>query len=153
MKREVLIAIITGFVIGLAITFGVYKAQQWYQDSLEDQSVDPTPTPQPQAMEVDTVGLEILEPEQFDFVETDQVELVGVAPANAFITVSTPSQDLLVQADEQGEFETTVDLDPNVNPIQVTSLTLDGQKQEQSITVTYLEPSEDTNQSETGTEE
>lgn len=137
MKKEVIIAIIIGFGIGLAITFGIYQAQKSYVNQtvsdLESTSVSsPTPEPQPEHY------LDIVAPEDFGLVETDVVTITGFTSPEAYVTILSENDEVIVQANQAGSFTTEFELEENANILSLTALDADGNKVETSLTITYL---------------
>jgi len=120
MKKEVVLAIITGFIIGLLITFGIYTART----SLEkNQSPDTTVSAQPTGnfQTSSPTGLTITKPQNHTLVDTDTVQLHGATFPNATITLITTLKNQIITANGDGDFTTDLELEGGLNQILITS--------------------------------
>lgn len=134
MKKEVVLAIIVGFSLGLIITLGIYTARRALRrqtpvTSSPQASASPSPTP--------SHGLTITSPAEEALLDQDKVILQGMTTPNSLVTVITPQDNLIVTANSTGEFQTQVSLVGGVNQLQIVALTPDGQRAETSLTLTY----------------
>ena len=135
MKKEVVLAIVIGFGLGLVITLGIYTAKK----ALKDRQVGPTPTPTPkvQASPLPSHSLTILSPETDSLLDQDQVTLTGTTTPNSLVTVLTEETEILVYADASGRFEADLDLISGSNDITVISLTPEGQTAQANLNLVY----------------
>jgi len=120
MKKEVVLAIITGFVIGLLITFGIYTART----SLEkNQSPDATASAQPTGnlQPSSPTGLTVIKPLNYTLVDTDEIQVQGTTFPNATITLITTVENSIVTADDDGDFTIQLELEGGLNQIQITA--------------------------------
>lgn len=134
MKKEVVLAIIVGFSLGLIITLGIYTARRALRrqtplTSPPETSASPSPTP--------SHGLTITSPTEEALLDQDKVILQGLTTPNSLVTVITPQDNLIVTANSAGEFQTQISLVGGVNQLQIVALTPDGQRAETSLTLTY----------------
>ena len=136
MRKEVFWAILIGFVIGLIITFGVYKANQ----ALQQTTASPTPSPTPLSTPTPSPPpplLTISEPEDETLTDQATIPLKGQAAPEAVIAVITEEGEQLFQADENGYFETELELVGGANEIKVIAVSKEGQREEKTLTVVY----------------
>jgi hypothetical protein len=138
MKKEVLIAIVIGFALGLLITFGIWTANKALKTQSEvpteetktETTVEPTPTPA-------GFTLSILSPEDEALIDTSKTELKGLSIANAVIVIVAEKEEKIIEADENGSFATEVSLVRGINEITVTAFNQEGEKTSQTLNVVY----------------
>jgi len=136
MKKEVFIAIIIGFILGLIITFGIYRANQALkQQKTTKPTIAPTAIPSPPAPE--KINLEISKPENNLVIQEKKVTVSGQAEPKTAIAFLAENYEDLVLSDEKGLFSAEIPLVGGANRIKVIALAPDGQKQEKTITLVY----------------
>ena len=134
MKKEVVLAIIVGFSLGLVITFGIYTARRALRRQapvISSPEASPSPSPTP------SHGLTITSPAEEALLDQDKVTLQGLTTPNSLVTIITPQDNLLVTANSAGEFQIQISLVGGVNHLQIVSLTPDGQRAEANLTLVY----------------
>ncbi len=137
MRKEIIVAIAVGFIIGLIITFGIYTAnralKQKSQPTAELPSVEEPPSPPPPPTPI----LEITEPGNNLVVKKNKVTVSGKAdPKTTIAILAEDFEDLLV-ADEEGIFSLEVPLTGGANEIKVVAMNKSGEKEEKIITIVY----------------
>jgi len=139
MRKEVVIAIILGFVLGLLITGGIWWTTKSSQSDVPDQSSDVslTPSPSPTEFLSKEIPLEISEPKSDIIVETESLKLKGETLPQAVVVIIYPEGESIVEADDEGNFESTVILKGGANEIRVTVYDEKGNKREEIITLVY----------------
>ncbi len=133
MPKEIFLAVFAGSILGLVIAFGIWRANlalKPQQVPVEQQSASFDPT-------TGQFGLSLNKPQNEDLVTVSPTTLSGVTKAGSWITVSTESQDYLLQAENNGSFEQAVELGGGVNQIVVTAFDEDGDSIEQNINIVY----------------
>jgi len=138
MKKEVVIAIIVGFVLGLAITFGIYTAQK----ALKNKQV-PTESPSSQIDLTPSHSITITSPENEALVDNEEVTLTGTTTSLSSITIISQDSQIITTANEQGNFTATLELSGGANPINITSYDPDGNQAETQIVIAYSTQFED----------
>jgi hypothetical protein len=138
MKKEVVLAILIGLVLGLFITYGVYQARQNSDEQAvtDIQQIENQETPAPTGGELDRSGeLVVYNPEN-ETVQTERVtKIAGKAPANAFVVIYVNDTPLVTQADKTGNFSKEVELTDLSNVISVHSVDEDGETNQVKKTV------------------
>jgi len=134
MKKEVLIAIIVGFSLGLIITFGIYRAQKSLKDRAESKN---TTQESAQTDGTTNIALSITQPEDGSITDEDIITVGGITKKNALITIISSEDHQTTQADELGNFSVEFSLDAGENQIHITSFSDDDTKQEKTISVVY----------------
>jgi len=102
------------------------------QEVIPTTDIQPTPT----VISVNTSGslwLQVLSPQDEAVVTTAQMDVIGLAPAAAVITIN--DDILIVGAD--GQFKTTVSLDEGPNLIEIIASDVNGNETSLLLTVTY----------------
>jgi len=138
MKKEILIAIVIGFALGLLITFGIWTANKAILTKSEappeekevQEIVEPTPIP---------VGfsLNILSPQDETLIDTNKAEIKGSSVAAAIIVIVAENGEKIIEADENGSFATEVSLVRGINEITITAFNQEGEKTSETLSVVY----------------
>lgn len=141
MKKEVLLAILLGFGIGLLIALGVVTARSALKEHSQQppeaegaESADQRPSSQ---NEPGDHSLVITSPGNNDVVADEQLTVVGSTSPGSVLAITTEDENLLVEVDELGQFGQTVELVGGVNLIRVVSFSAQGERQEAEVTVIY----------------
>lgn len=135
MSKEVWVAIIIGFLLGIAITFGVYTANQAL---LARKTPSPSPTIlKPEETPVPTTNFSISYPADEVVIDKPEITITGQAPKGSIIVILGEKSEEFAQADSQGIFTTNIDLIKGLNRIKVIALVSDEEKIEKTITLVY----------------
>lgn len=140
MKKEVFTAIIIGFSIGLAITFGLhYLSRPPAETSIMESEVTPSPA------ESELPDHQITLSGEITSYVTDQpiYTISGSTTPDSFISIISTSQSSLLSASDTGSFTSPITLDPGPNIVQITSFHPDGDQDAAYIDITYIPPRED----------
>lgn len=136
MRKEVLVAIIIGFGLGLVITFGIWTANKALKEAAptttaptEEEEVTPTPTP--------TLELVIISPENNIISEEEIIEVSGQTTPRAIIAVTYPEGEKLFEADEDGSFSTEISLVGGDNLIEISVFNDEGDETTEILTIVY----------------
>ena len=135
MKKEVLFAIIIGFIIGLVITFGIYTAQSAIQSKTSQSSNKKQDSTT--ATTDSSHKLTIISPTNEALFTQDSVPITGTTSPGSIVVIVSTSQELFARADGQGNFSVDVELSGGVNNFDIVSYQDDGNKIDQSLTLTY----------------
>lgn len=136
MRKEVLFAVIFGVILGGIILFGINLANNSVNNSPAAtnptptvQNVSPTPTPQV------SNKFDILIPQDHSVITEDTTTIRGTAKPNSSIAIMTESNDLLIEASQEGTFSAQINLVPGVNKIKVVQADKDHNTQTISLSV------------------
>ncbi|MBI2405831.1 hypothetical protein HYV21_02155 [Candidatus Microgenomates bacterium] len=132
MRKEVLIAILLGATLGLAIAFGVYRANLALRSTPTTTQATPAPTSAPSSS-----TLTITQPEDEALVDTDSITVEGKTAPNATVVITSPVDEVTALADNSGTFRAEVKLEPGANALLVTSFGEDNNSVEKELTITY----------------
>jgi hypothetical protein len=136
VKKEVLIAIIIGFGLGLVITFGIWTANKALK------KVPPTPAPPEEAVATPTpapeeLSLIITSPEDESISAEEKIEVVGKTALQATVVILYQEGEKIIQADGEGNFSSEITLVGGSNQIEITAYDQDGNEVGKTINVVY----------------
>jgi hypothetical protein len=147
MRKEVGIAIILGFALGLLIVGGIWWTGQKNQETVSFSDQEKAETTEPvdskilpeesSASEESSVFVEISAPEEGAIVDQDEVLVVGQTLPEAVVVIIYPEGETIVLADEDGNFEGTALLVGGANEIKVAAYDYQGNKKEVLLTIVY----------------
>ena len=140
MKKEILIAIIIGFILGLVITFGIWTANKSLQENTKTQTTEVNES-QPIVTETSTekgqISLVISSPENNALVNQEKIEIVGQTAAQATVTILYEEGEEVFQADEKGEFSQGITLVGGANEIKITAFDAEGNEANKILNLVY----------------
>lgn len=140
MKKEVLLAIIIGFLMGLIIVFGVWQANKTFKTIGLKGEVSPSPestitsTPAPT---VPSSALIITFPEDNFLSNKEKIEIKGKAPISSSIVILYEEGEKIIEADEEGNFQTEITLVGGDNEITISAYTPEGEEITKTLNVVY----------------
>lgn len=137
MRKEVLIAIIIGFALGLVITFGIWTTNQALKKSATEK---PTPVEEvvsPTPILEEKFSLVLHSPENNSISVEETIEVSGETAPSAIIVILYQEGEKILEADEKGEFSTEVALAGGSNEITVSAYNQEGDEISQTLTVVY----------------
>ena len=136
MKKEVVLAIVIGFGIGLLITFGIYTARTAVNQADQQNQQASIQAPQiPDA--TSSAKLKITTPANHSLFDTDTISLEGKTTPEAILTIIGQEGQQIITADEDGNFNTELELSGGANQIKISSFSKDGEKTEITLTVVF----------------
>ena len=134
MKKELLWAIITGFGLGLIITWGIISAKRAVKpappEKVVNEIIAPTPTIPPVLLKIDS-------PQNESIVDQDVIVLNGKSNPGAILTIFTQEDELIIEADQKGNFETNIELIGGANEINIFAFDEEGNEASASVTLVY----------------
>ena len=135
MKKEVLLAIVIGLMLGLGITYGVYQTKSKLAEPPATTTLETIATNSAQAAD-DGSPLKVSLPQDQSVQINPEVLVRGTTTADAYIIVLTTEEEYIGQANELGEFSVNVPLADGPNVLEIRSLDPDGVQY--SVTRTVL---------------
>lgn len=137
MKKEVVIAIIFGFLLGLVITLGIRTANR----SLPPQTpvTDNIVSSREQVVEKnqEVFSLDITIPEDGAVLDKEKLMITGKTKPKALIAVTFTEGEKIAEADDQGAFNVEVALSGGENHIEITASDQTGNQTSQTLNVIY----------------
>ena len=149
MSKEIFIAILLGFGIGIIITYGIWTANRALQQ--KQQTLSPVPTEAIQPPNSDTTNndsqnppiggpnsdLVINQPEPNTVTDIDTLSVSGTAKPNSTVIIYTENDHHLLVADNQGKFIQDVTLLTGINYLTITAVINDSTPTTIDRTVIY----------------
>lgn len=135
MKKEVIIAIVAGLILGLIITIGIYTANRSLNQQRTKKQVQSQPSPSFSPLA--TKNLNLTSHESFDLVGDSQISLGGVAWPGAVIALISEADNQIIAADNEGVFVFTAKLIKGFNEITVAAADESGTVINQNLVITY----------------
>jgi hypothetical protein len=135
MKKEAVIAIIGGFILGLIITFGIVTAQKSIKEKSAPPTIVPTVIPLPT---VPSISLFINSPQNNELVKEKVTMVSGSTDPNSMVSIISTTDRNSAVADPQGNFSFPIELISGVNLITVASYNPQGISIEKNLKVIYL---------------
>lgn len=142
MKKEVIWVIVTAFGLGLIITYGVLTARKALEKQKQappsevTEEVSPAPTSE---STLPPLSLTIYQPEDEAVVDEPTILLKGKTASNAVIAILTEEDELILEADDEGNFETEIDLVDGVNEIIISAFDEEANEVSQTLNLVYTE--------------
>jgi hypothetical protein len=133
MRKEVLSAVILGLIIGLVITYGIYRARTSLRGTTDDNQITATPSP---SSAIDS-ALILTSPADESLTDQKTSTVVGTTSANSFVVILVNEEETITSADESGNFSAEVTLTEGSNIIQVFVIDEDGKTTTRELTVVY----------------
>jgi hypothetical protein len=116
MRKEFIIAIISGITIGIVVAFGIWRANTALK-SENSSPIEENVAAQNQMVPTDSAQLTIIRPEEDDVVTSSPVKVSGITKPETTLVVSGEQRDYIIKSNEDGSFEVEVDLLGGVNEI------------------------------------
>jgi hypothetical protein len=137
MKKEVLIAIVSGLILGLIVTLGIYTANKSLeqQRAKKEAATQTSPLPSPPLTAQKT--LDITSHENFDLINQSAITLSGIAWPEAVIALMAENDNQLIQADDEGIFSFKFKLVKGFNEITLIATDETNETQTQNLILTY----------------
>jgi len=137
MRKEVILAIVGGVVLGLLVIGGLW----WTNRATTEENLNITPTPvleqPPTLTSAPSLSLEIISPEDESIIEEEKITLEGETAPESVVVVIYPEGENIVEADEEGNFETEITLVGGANEIKITAYDEEGNQAEKNLTLIY----------------
>lgn len=130
MRKEILLAIIVGVIVGLGLTFGLYLLRQRLSDTstvrtIEESREGKNPESD-ETTETSTQSLVLQLPQADTYSETAELRVVGRAIPNSYIVTFVGPQEFITTADADGDFSKTITLQAGGNRVTVVATSPDG---------------------------
>lgn len=138
MKKEVLIAVVLGIIVGLVITFGMYTANTALQRKAQQiKDATPTPTPTSTSQNGQYSSIIIYGPEDNLLTDKDKVQLSGSTDPNATVVIFVNDKETITSADGKGNFSAELSLVGGSNIITTIATDLSGKQNQDQRTVVF----------------
>ena len=133
MRKEVIFAIILGLILGGIIIYGINLANDSVNHVDDNNSLitSPTTTPTP------SPTLKITSPQNHQVFFEDTATIVGKTKPSAYISLISEENEIIIQADEQGNFSQEIDLIGGDNQISISAANDEGYQEETVFNLVY----------------
>lgn len=137
MRKEVILAVIIGVLLGGVILYGINLANSSSKTNLDTTNTETSTNEEasPTPIKLQTNTLSIVIPQNNSVVTDPQVTLKGTATPNANLAIVTESDDIITTADSSGNYSSPINLISGENTITVTSVDSNLATSSASITV------------------
>ncbi len=133
MRKEVILAIIAGGVLGLIIAFGIWRANVAFSPKGKGGN-----EPKPTALATSSdFKITIAKPENNQVITETPAIISGVTAANSYVVVSGEDVDYVARADESGKFEIKTELNGGANQMVVSSFDESGSSASSKLLLVY----------------
>jgi hypothetical protein len=145
MKKELLMAIIGSFILGLIIMGGVWTANNAINTqrgknpvnlNQSNNSTKPSPVPTQAPF-----FLTIIKPEGQSIINTEQIVISGNTLPNIPVVMVWENGENIIQSDSAGNFDGEIGLISGVNEITITVFAQDGKQVSKKIGLVYSKES------------
>lgn len=137
MKKEVILAICIGLLIGGIITFGMYRAKLAVDSASPAPEFVPLVTPQPTPSSPTVAQITLKEPKDEMLVRNSTVRVTGITTPQSVVVIFQGDLEIITSADQEGNFSTTITLNPGGNILVIRSIADDGTVQETTRTLVF----------------
>lgn len=143
MRKEVVVAVSIGLILGLIITYGFYQARSTVE-TIGRVAQDDTLQSPPAASDaqLESLGtLTLASPEDESVTDNQQVTIAGTTTAGSLVVIFIGEKPTVTTADDSGSFSITTELSNGGNVITVHAVDEDGRvsKQERVVVLTTEE--------------
>ena len=129
MRKEVLIAVFAGSLLGLAIAFGIWRANIALSPKTEGSNPSPTP------IQASVNGLTIARPDDFEVITQTPTTIAGITSFAYLVVISGEDEDYFITPSEDGAFDTDVELNEAANQIIIAAFDNRGNQTEKRLTL------------------
>jgi hypothetical protein len=148
MKKEVILAIIIGALLGIVVAFGIWRANGALK--LAGQATAPSTSPHSSstpgtttapAATTNTSQLAIFRPENEEVSTTDHITVNGSATPNSKVIIDSENSSYIAQVDASGNFTVdNVGLVGGINSLIITTFSNNSQLASKVVTVVLTNP-------------
>ena len=137
MRKEVVLAITFGLVIGLVVAFGVWRANNAFQTKQDTAQQTQVPPKNATETKNDELTLSLIKLENNDVITESPLDISGITKPNSHIVVSSEDEDYVITSDNQGNFQLEIDLIGGVNQLLIAAYDDRGNSSIQNLNIIY----------------
>jgi hypothetical protein len=135
MRKEILLAIILGCVLGGALAFGIWRINDFFTKKPSQSEADSENKPAKKTRS--DFFLEIAEPKNQAATGNSNISIKGHASPHAIVAITTNDKSSLTTSDEAGDYLSEEELEGGINQIQVTGFDSNGKSLNKNLLVVY----------------
>lgn len=132
MRKEVILAIVAGSVLGLVIAFGIWRANLSFSPR-KGSVTNPTSIPSSPS----DFKITLAKPQSYQVISLTPTIISGVTRESSYVVVSAEDQDYVTKSDNNGQFEIETDLNGGVNQIRVAAFDDSGASAQTNLLLVY----------------
>lgn len=133
MRKEPLIAIIVGSLLGVAVAFGIWQVSR---NQSETQDLENAEQNIQISSEANNVEFKINNPKDLAVVDSSELEVSGTAPIGSLVVIKA-DEYYFASSDNNGSFSIPVSLASGLNSLAIWSLAPGQMTQESYLTIVY----------------
>lgn len=137
MRKEIIVAIIIGLLLGLIVAYGVRSAQVSLENRQSQAKKNTQTTTATASKDNPAHTLFITSPEPNSVIDTDSVTIVGTTTPNSVLSIINDTDFVTAMADTTGNFTGTIELVGGVNTIALKSYNDHGEVAETSFMLIF----------------
>jgi len=142
MKKEVLLAIIIGFALGLVITFGIWKANKALKEVAPKEQLPPSQVEEEEKVLSPTpsssqLSLVIISPEDNSIINKEKINISGKTSSGATVVITYEEGEKIIEADNNGNFNIDITLVGGANEITISTYDEDGNEATKTLNLVY----------------
>lgn len=143
MRKEIVIAIVAGILIGLLVAFGSWRANMAMKDksdiNIAQVASDSGNLDTTSKNEITSTDFSITfsNVDNYDVLTETPFNITGITKPNSLVAVSGESEDFIIKASADGTFNQDVSLVNGINQIVLSSYTPQGEHLSKNLTVVY----------------
>lgn len=140
MKKDILIALITGAFIGCSAALLFTHLPDILNRTLKTPQIGPSPSEEiPSSKLIQTTPLDILLPADNVIADAKKIQISGKTLIDNFVIMESDTDALSLVASGDGTFKFPVTLTEGVNRIYITSYANSGESNSKSLNIFYTE--------------
>jgi len=138
MKKEILIAILIGFYPRIDHYLGIWTANKSLKDNQEKApQTEDVSVLKPEEENKESLSLKIIEPVNNSISDEEEITIKGRASSSAIITIIYQEGEKILEADEEGNFETEISLVGGTNEIEISAYDEEDNKTTKTLSIIY----------------
>lgn len=138
MRKEVILAVLIGVILGGVILYGINLANNTTTSSPKNEEiVNNQPDQVPSSEQNAANQVTFIYPLDHSVITEDKITLKGTTKPNANVAIITESDDIITNADANGNFSSPINLISGENAISVTSVDTNFASSSAAITVIH----------------
>lgn len=127
MRKEVIVAVVAGSLLGLTIAFGVWRANVALSPKNDSQAPSPTPS------QNQINGLTIAKPDDFEVITESPTSITGITSFGYLVVVSAQEEDHFVTPSQDGAFDIEIELIAAANQVVIAAFDSKGNQVEKRL--------------------
>ncbi|OGM20854.1 hypothetical protein A2863_00060 [Candidatus Woesebacteria bacterium RIFCSPHIGHO2_01_FULL_38_9b] len=140
MRKEIIIAIFVGILVGLVVAFGVWRANSAIKTSNNistQKNIQPSPDVKNPLNE--ELNITLSQPEDLDVVSQNTTQIMGITRPNTLVVISSEEDDYVIKSDLNGEFKQDIKLASGINEIALHVFDNNQNESQSTIILVYSE--------------